>query len=109
MKKSKNVYCGERGSNTRPSDLQSDALPTELSPLHMVDMSLFNYTSITSFHSNKSPLSYIRFNSPSINFEIDIKIESIRVTKLSWDPNSCWKIQYSAHLIKTPFQENSNP
>jgi hypothetical protein len=24
---------GERGSNTRPSDLQSDALPTELSPL----------------------------------------------------------------------------
>ena len=24
--------CGERGSNTRPSDLQSDALPTELSP-----------------------------------------------------------------------------
>ena len=23
---------GERGSNTRPSDLQSDALPTELSP-----------------------------------------------------------------------------
>jgi hypothetical protein len=25
--------CGERGSNTRPSDLQSDALPTELSPL----------------------------------------------------------------------------
>ena len=30
QKKSK---CGERGSNTRPSDLQSDALPTELSPL----------------------------------------------------------------------------
>jgi hypothetical protein len=26
-------HCGERGSNTRPSDLQSDALPTELSPL----------------------------------------------------------------------------
>ncbi|KAK7264462.1 hypothetical protein RJT34_32071 [Clitoria ternatea] len=25
--------CGERGSNTRPSDLQSDALPAELSPL----------------------------------------------------------------------------
>jgi hypothetical protein len=25
--------CGERGSNTRPLDLQSDALPTELSPL----------------------------------------------------------------------------
>ncbi|KAL6515886.1 hypothetical protein OROGR_019191 [Orobanche gracilis] len=25
-------FCGERGSNTRPSDLQSDALPTELSP-----------------------------------------------------------------------------
>ncbi|CAN1232540.1 hypothetical protein LINPERPRIM_LOCUS3631, partial [Linum perenne] len=25
--------CGECGSNTRPSDLQSDALPTELSPL----------------------------------------------------------------------------
>jgi hypothetical protein len=22
--------CGERGSNTRPSDFQSDALPTEL-------------------------------------------------------------------------------
>ncbi|KEH37567.1 hypothetical protein MTR_2g041480 [Medicago truncatula] len=31
--KSKNA-CGERGSNTRPSDLQSDALPTELSPLN---------------------------------------------------------------------------
>uniref|UniRef100_A0A2C9W1U6 Uncharacterized protein n=1 Tax=Manihot esculenta TaxID=3983 RepID=A0A2C9W1U6_MANES len=29
----KNKHCGERGSNTRPSDLQSDALPTELSPL----------------------------------------------------------------------------
>jgi hypothetical protein len=28
----KNQVCGERGSNTRPSDLQSDALPTELSP-----------------------------------------------------------------------------
>ena len=27
------MTCGERGSNTRPSDLQSDALPTELSPL----------------------------------------------------------------------------
>ncbi|KAE8682708.1 hypothetical protein F3Y22_tig00111238pilonHSYRG00433 [Hibiscus syriacus] len=27
------MLCGERGSNTRPSDLQSDALPTELSPL----------------------------------------------------------------------------
>ncbi|CAN1351250.1 hypothetical protein LINPERPRIM_LOCUS42478 [Linum perenne] len=26
------MNCGERGSNTRPSDLQSDALPTELSP-----------------------------------------------------------------------------
>ena len=24
--------CGERGLNTRPSDLQSDALPSELSP-----------------------------------------------------------------------------
>ena len=29
----KEKKCGERGSNTRPSDLQSDALPTELSPL----------------------------------------------------------------------------
>ena len=29
-----NESCGERGSNTRPSDLQSDALPTELSPLN---------------------------------------------------------------------------
>ena len=28
------LVCGERGSNTRPSDLQSDALPTELSPLN---------------------------------------------------------------------------
>ncbi|KAJ6974099.1 hypothetical protein NC653_030234 [Populus alba x Populus x berolinensis] len=28
----KEEECGERGSNTRPSDLQSDALPTELSP-----------------------------------------------------------------------------
>ena len=26
------LSCGERGSNTWPSDLQSDALPTELSP-----------------------------------------------------------------------------
>ena len=32
-KKKKMKKCGERGSNTRPSDLQSDALPTELSPL----------------------------------------------------------------------------
>jgi hypothetical protein len=32
-KKVKIIKCGERGSNTRPSDLQSDALPTELSPL----------------------------------------------------------------------------
>ena len=31
-KKIKRKECGERGSNTRPSDLQSDALPTELSP-----------------------------------------------------------------------------
>ncbi|KAJ6975792.1 hypothetical protein NC653_031583 [Populus alba x Populus x berolinensis] len=31
-KKKKKKKCGERGSNTRPSDLQSDALPTELSP-----------------------------------------------------------------------------
>ena len=30
---SSKTTCGERGSNTRPSDLQSDALPTELSPL----------------------------------------------------------------------------
>lgn len=34
MRREKNIkLCGERGSNTRPSDLQSDALPTELSPL----------------------------------------------------------------------------
>ncbi|CAN0861422.1 hypothetical protein LINGRAHAP2_LOCUS8200 [Linum grandiflorum] len=33
MKCEKIRKCGERGSNTRPSDLQSDALPTELSPL----------------------------------------------------------------------------
>jgi hypothetical protein len=32
-KKKELPKCGERGSNTRPSDLQSDALPTELSPL----------------------------------------------------------------------------
>ena len=31
LKKEK-LDCGERRSNTRPSDLQSDALPTELSP-----------------------------------------------------------------------------
>ncbi len=31
--KNRQMNCGERGSNTRPSDLQSDALPTELSPL----------------------------------------------------------------------------
>ncbi|KAF8109707.1 hypothetical protein N665_0093s0060 [Sinapis alba] len=30
----KRLKCGERGLNTRPSDLQSDALPTELSPQH---------------------------------------------------------------------------
>uniref|UniRef100_A0A6N2L031 Uncharacterized protein n=1 Tax=Salix viminalis TaxID=40686 RepID=A0A6N2L031_SALVM len=35
QRKEKVVKCGERGSNTRPSDLQSDALPTELSPLLM--------------------------------------------------------------------------
>ena len=29
----KNVECGFRGSNTRPLDLQSNALPTELKPL----------------------------------------------------------------------------
>ena len=45
-KKIKNS-CGERGSNTRPSDLQSDALPTELSPLavfynHLLMLSLKN-------------------------------------------------------------------
>ena len=34
--------CGERGSNTRPSDLQSDALPTELSPLPAVNWNI-NY------------------------------------------------------------------
>uniref|UniRef100_A0A2C9VX58 Uncharacterized protein n=1 Tax=Manihot esculenta TaxID=3983 RepID=A0A2C9VX58_MANES len=33
-KETKIKDCGERGSNTRPSDLQSDALPTELSPLN---------------------------------------------------------------------------
>ena len=33
QKKQQKRICGERGSNTRPSDLQSDALPTELSPL----------------------------------------------------------------------------
>ena len=32
IKNKKDENCGERGSNTRPSDLQSDALPTELSP-----------------------------------------------------------------------------
>ena len=31
MKKKIKKRCGESGSNTRPSDLQSDALPTELS------------------------------------------------------------------------------
>ncbi len=42
----RNVFCGERGSNTRPSDLQSDALPTELSPqvaLHTPLGSIFVY------------------------------------------------------------------
>ena len=34
--KKRNENCGERGSNTRPSDLQSDALPTELSPQDMI-------------------------------------------------------------------------
>ena len=33
QEKNEKQKCGERGSNTRPSDLQSDALPTELSPL----------------------------------------------------------------------------
>ncbi|CAN0913953.1 hypothetical protein LINGRAHAP2_LOCUS28247, partial [Linum grandiflorum] len=32
--------CGERGSNTRPSDLQSDALPTELSPPYMFTITI---------------------------------------------------------------------
>ena len=37
--------CGERGSNTWPSDLQSDALPTELSPLSLDDLlNLFKYS-----------------------------------------------------------------
>ena len=29
------AWCEERGSNTWPSDLSSNALPTELSPQHM--------------------------------------------------------------------------
>ncbi|CAN0897033.1 hypothetical protein LINGRAHAP2_LOCUS18877, partial [Linum grandiflorum] len=41
-------FCGERGSNTRPSDLQSDALPTELSPLDDVIIALLVYLSTTS-------------------------------------------------------------
>jgi hypothetical protein len=40
-KKTKKIKCGERGSNTRPSDLQSDALPTELSPLGCTTCSWF--------------------------------------------------------------------
>ena len=31
------VECGFRGSNTRPLDLQSNALPTELKPLQRPD------------------------------------------------------------------------
>ncbi|RID47732.1 hypothetical protein BRARA_I04304 [Brassica rapa] len=38
-------HCGERGSNTRPSDLQSDALPTELSPQFVISVNYF-YLSI---------------------------------------------------------------
>ena len=39
----KKEKCGERGSNTRPSDLQSDALPTELSPPVCCFFSVKNY------------------------------------------------------------------
>ena len=35
---SRQIFCGERGSNTWPSDLQSDALPTELSPHFLVGL-----------------------------------------------------------------------
>jgi len=44
--------CGERGSNTRPSDLQSDALPTELSP-HVLKGS--QYLDILLKYSNIHP------------------------------------------------------
>ena len=33
------IYCRDPGSNQRPSDLQSDALPTELSRLDDVSTS----------------------------------------------------------------------
>uniref|UniRef100_A0A2C9UDG6 Uncharacterized protein n=1 Tax=Manihot esculenta TaxID=3983 RepID=A0A2C9UDG6_MANES len=45
-KSTEKLKCGERGSNTRPSDLQSDALPTELSPL--VDLIIWRLTGTVS-------------------------------------------------------------
>jgi hypothetical protein len=46
IKKTKKKHA-EHGSNTQPSDLQSDALPTELSPLSDFLLLLTN-----SFHEN---------------------------------------------------------
>jgi hypothetical protein len=42
----KKVNCGERGSNTRPSDLQSDALPTELSPLGWSNCNIYLFINV---------------------------------------------------------------
>ncbi len=53
-KNTKLRLCGERGSNTRPSDLQSDALPTELSPqiacLFLFTICIYSVSSKKFFH-----------------------------------------------------------
>ena len=48
----KREKCGERGSNTRPSDLQSDALPTELSPPACCLFSVKHYETINLFYNS---------------------------------------------------------
>ena len=47
----KREKCGERGSNTRPSDLQSDALPTELSPPVCCFFPVKHYETINLFYN----------------------------------------------------------
>ncbi|CAN1229086.1 hypothetical protein LINPERPRIM_LOCUS3074 [Linum perenne] len=56
------IKCGERGSNTRPSDLQSDALPTELSPL-------YEFTNALSLEY----MYYMHTHTLSLNMNVKIK------------------------------------
>ena len=46
MRHGKKNFCGMRGSNTRPPDYETDALPTELTPLG----ALTDATTILSFY-----------------------------------------------------------